>query len=476
MIINRGVFRKTHINSTEWDFVEVNGNTYLQCYKGVSTNVVFPKGDNIYIGDPNSGDFYWNTNSDIIEHVDFSNLKWVNSRNIYTRLPKANVRTIKGLHDDIPSVRHLCDSFQALDLIELPKNLRSMNAAFAESSVRKPAVAPDTVETMQNTYYNCKLLSKPGNIPRNVKVLHRTFESSGVTRGADLRGTTVKCLNQTYRSCILLTDTNCFNNGLEVMHFTFFGCFSLTKIAPLPSTLKVMSGTFASCKRIEKQPVIPDSVIDMNSTFRGCTNLKYADTLPKSALSVSHTYAECLNLVKGADIPDSVISAEGTYKGCTRIRRGVKLGHSVIIADNLYENCHLLVIAPDFPSNVKSAMCAFANCYRLVKAPALGNLEYIDGMFTECISMQEAPIIPETVKSAKHLFKGCKSLTGNIVVLSKNITNALDMFDTIDKSPLPKKLYVYENSKTYESLVAAGIATNPEKYNLTILPLEKEEN
>ena len=171
------------------------------------------------------------------------------------------------------------------------------------------------------------------------------------------------------------------------LDYTFDRCESLTVtgIPKIPNTVTVLSYTFRYCTALTSLNdfVIPNSVTNMEFTFWGCTSLTDISNfiIPNSVTTLHQVFAECTSL---ADVSNFVIPSS-----VTKIR-------------GLFSFCTSLTDASDFviPSNVTD----------------------ISVLFWDCSNLKSAPVIPETVTHMYRTFLGCKSLTGEIIINTNNIS------------------------------------------------------
>jgi hypothetical protein len=151
------------------------------------------------------------------------------------------------------------------------------------------------------------------------------------------------------------------------------------------------------------------------------------------------TFVNCRNIQTVPNIPDSVVNMSHTFLWCEKLQHAPTLGNSVNNLQCTFQECYNMQNAPTIPSSVAEMGGAFLHCYNITTAPDMSNAFNVTNM--------------------ESTFYNCKKLTGNINIVSENITNAqLCFYDTT----LTKNVYIpftYENginTKTYNAFIDAG--------------------
>lgn len=461
------VSRKRHnFDETEWEYVERDGKVILTGYLGSSDKVVFPKGEEFRVGDE-FGSFTWGPNYHRIVEIDFSNLLLESS----DRLPLPHV-PLKRIKNTCPNCMHFDDILRdntAIEEIDFSEQLVSCCGSFEGTRIKKGFDIKGNIETLINTYENCRDMRTCGTIPETTRELLGTFRNSGVLCGLDLSKTNVNSMVATYLECFDITDTGEFNDNILIMSATYSCCYNLKTIRKLPSKCRFMYRTFSRCKDIQIQPELPKDIRVTDELFSGCSIIR-AKELPEGILNTCRMYADNIKLVTGADIPNSVIDCSHMYENCPKLKKGVNIGRSVISANFLYSKCITLESAPDIPNNVKFASYMFIHCYRLKKAPKLGKLIDTSYMFKHCVTLQTAPVIPETVEFMTGMFEECDLLQGDIFILSKNVKRADNAFS---HSKYLRRIHLDFNSETYKAFERAGLTEKQKLLNIELVPLNE---
>lgn len=84
----------------------------------------------------------------------------------------------------------------------------------------------------------------------------------------------VDSLFNTFRDCKRMEVPPAIPYGVENLRSAFHGCVALKEMPKIPETVKEMDGTFVNCKALEKAEAIPKTVRSMIKTFSGCSSLK----------------------------------------------------------------------------------------------------------------------------------------------------------------------------------------------------------
>lgn len=112
-----------------------------------------------------------------------------------------------------------------------------------------------------------------------------------------------------------------------------------------------------------------------------------------------------------------------------------------------------------------SLVNAFNGCSNLDSVYNINNNVYnIWSAFNSCTYLVNAPIIPNSVNTMWRTFDNSYKLTGDIIIHSNQITNAIDCFNN---TSLDKNVYIPftyqngDNTLTYNSFINAGYGTDP---------------
>lgn len=470
--------RKNKFNLADWEHTTVDGKIYLHGYKGHESTVVFPTGSN-YIIDLRDA-FKWGTFGRYITDIDFSNLPCIGD------VPMSFLRNsmLTNIYNADEVLRNIRGTFEGLSFIKKVPTMHKVThctSAFSDSLIEEPVDIYGTFSEMERTYSFCKNLRSPCRIPPHVKALRSTFAYSGITKGADLSHTQVKVMECVYAECLNMVHGGFFSSCTESMDCTFLNCIKLEKVGAIPDNVRIMNKTFSSCINMKEQPKVPKGVKLLLSTYSNCIQLTYAKPIPYGVLRTTLMYSNCHKLIVGADIPDTVVDTCNMYSNCKKLKRGAGLGHSIIAASSMYSNCFVLEYSPDLPKSIKFASGMFERCYKLMLPPKIPGVIVANRLFSECTTLQVAPIIPECVKFIDMMFYKCYNLTGDVVIKSKSIESAHNLFGELlsqDIYKYHKRVYIPFNSKTYDTFKNHGYLTQStqDKFNFEILPIEEYNN
>lgn len=207
----------------------------------------------------------------------------------------------------------------------------------------------------------------------------------------------------------------------NLMIRSFQNCSSLTTISNINNNVNNMSRAFINCYSLTDVPTIPNNVTDMTYTFSNCTSLVNAPSIPNSVITMYSTFGWCSNLVN----------------------------------------------APTIPNSVTDLGCAFQHCVNLVNVPSIPySVTNMYATFVRCSSLTSIPEIPTSVMSMYRTFANCTSITGNVIIFSEQITNAVECFAN---TSLRKNVYVpynYTNGEataTYNAFINAGYTEDGSK-------------
>ena len=243
------------------------------------------------------------------------------------------------------------------------------------------------------------------------------------------------------------------NNSMDN---SFHDCRNLTTVSNINNNVTTMSNAFYYCVNLTNVPTLPSSVVDLSLTFQHCSNLINAPVIPNSVTSMHATFQYCSNLVNAPVIPNTVTNMLGTFHACIS-----------------------LVNAPEIPNSVTTIAQIFASCSNLVNAPAIpNNVTTIYEAFYGCRNLVNAPVIPNSVTIMVSTFQLCQNLTGNISILSNQVTNATNCFAN---TSLTKNVYIpfkYENgvnTRTYNAFINAGYSTTVRKDGALLFDINNPE-
>ena len=222
--------------------------------------------------------------------------EYPDSSNGYRTTPSYKGRIIEGkIEGEIPKYIKKSNDDKFYPVV-------SLSLTFAYTNIIYAPEIPDTVESMSETFLNCKMLSKAPVIPSNV--------------------------------------TN--------MYGTFSGCTNLYEAPVIPNSVTNMEMTFNSCTNLREAPAIPSGVTDMTYTFANCTNLTKAPVIPNNVTYMSNTFNDCSNLTGTLEINANPNSIYGCLTGASTTDNAnlVLTGSSTMLQSLLNtadENSHITI-------------------------------------------------------------------------------------------------------------------------------------
>ena len=222
--------------------------------------------------------------------------EYPDSSNGYRTTPSYKGRIIEGkIEGEIPKYIKKSNDDKFYPVV-------SLSLTFAYTNIIYAPEIPDTVESMSETFLNCKMLSKAPVIPSNV--------------------------------------TN--------MYGTFSGCTNLYEAPAIPNSVTNMEMTFNSCTNLREAPAIPSGVTDMTYTFANCTNLTKAPVIPNNVTYMSNTFNDCSNLTGTLEINANPNSIYGCLTGASTTDNAnlVLTGSSTMLQSLLNtadENSHITI-------------------------------------------------------------------------------------------------------------------------------------
>jgi hypothetical protein len=147
---------------------------------------------------------------------------------------------------------------------------------------------------------------------------------------------------------------------------------------------------------------------DANSAagiFRECTNLKTIKYFDKCSTVTSsrNIFNACTNLVNQPALPNSLTYMRDTFYNCTNLSGGVSFIEGVQDLQGAYQRTNISSIG-NIPNSVTMLRTTFFGC---------GNLTSVN-------------FIGTGVNNMEMTFSGCDKLTGNIKIMSTEVTNMLN--------------------------------------------------
>jgi len=356
-------------------------------------------------------------NTKAVESVDCNYINWTSNTADSTFINSRQLKYVTNLNPNITTMFKTfegCSNFTSLDAF--PPNVVNMESAFQNcTSLTLLPDIPNTVTRMVNTFRNCTNMTSIPTIPESVTNLMYAFSDCTSLKYAINIGTSAVSMSGAFRNC-----TN------------------LMRVGTLPSTLQYMTGTFYNCPNLTSSPALPNTVLNLGSTYQHCTALVAAPVIPNNVRNMQSTFADCTKLINAPTLPNSITELDSTFSGCSNLTNAGTIPSSITNLHNTYTACTSLVNMPGIPPSVTT----------------------MESTFEGCINLANIQSIPPSVTSMYRTFKGCTSFVNDIIIASKEITNAVECFadTTAMKNVFISFNYAdsTERTKTYNAFIAAG--------------------
>ena len=341
-----------------------------------------------------------------------------------------------------------------------------------------------------NTFANCPNLKKVVGLNNNLTNIHRSFYNCQNLVTVDHLPNNLTVLDSVFEKCISLKDSPAIPESVTTLYSTYSNCYSLQNAPVIPENVTNMKWTFSDCQNIITPPVIPNSVKDMTETFYNA-GLTAGANIPNSVTTVESTYQNCTKLVDGGSLP-YITNLVRTYKACRNLVDAPVIPNSVTTMTATFEGCTNLSNIPTLPHSVTNLSYTFHGCTNLSNMPAIPNsITTLDHTFKACSSLTNLQSIPLSVRNMAGTFQNCTNLPGSLIILSKDVTNAVDCFNgtsNVRKDVFMPFQYVNNTyTPTYNAFVAAGYSTTDyskdntrihdmDIANVTIYPVPSDAN
>lgn len=334
-------------------------------------------------------------------------------------------------------------------------------------NLKKVVGLNDNITNMYHGFYNCQNLINVDRLPDNLAALDTVFEKCIRLENSPSIPNAVTNMVSTYSDCYNLSNTPIIPENVTNMKWTFYNCQNLTTPPAIPNSVKDMTETFYNAG-LTVGANIPNSVTTVQFTYQNCTNLVDAGSLPYTT-NLVHTYESCTNLVNAPVIPNSVTTLTATFEGCTSLNTIPTLPHSVTALSYTFNGCTNLTDMPAIPNSVTS----------------------LDHTFKDCHGLTNLQSIPLSVRNMAGTFQNCTNLPSSLIILSKDVTNAVDCFNgtsNVRKDVFLPFQYINNTATpTYNAFVAAGYSTvdyskdntrihDMDIANVTVYPIPTDAN
>ena len=316
--------------------------------------------------------------------------------------------------------------------------------------------------TAANAFSNCQNLYSVIQLSNTITNLANAFENCPNFTAMDYLPYNTMSLAGTFKNCQSLTNIPVIPNSVVNMTETFYNAKNFTgNNLTLPPNVKSLGGTFINTA-LTIAPDIPNSVTNMVETFMDCKALTTTPTIPDSIVDLTRTFKGCKNLTLPPNLTNSkVTTLEQTFNGCTKLATTPTIPNSVTTMVTTFAGCNSLTTTPNIPTSVTNLYATFNDCHNLTTVTSIpSTVTNLADTFRNCRSLVNVPAIPASVTNVVNTFRHCISLTNEVIILSKEITNARNCFYNANSSN--RIAYISFNyinnthTKTYNAFVAAG--------------------
>ena len=356
-------------------------------------------------------------------------------------------------------------------------NLTNMVNTFYEcTSLKNVPVIPNSVRSMYMTFYRCSELEKSPEIPNNVISMYGTFCNCVNLTGdviiySENVSTAINCFNKT--DLIKNVYIPFQNNGVNTLTYnSFINVYSTNPSNRINGVLLMDIKDYLELKewrydtlgngtKLLYEYVTNDTNIDLVVPSSNTILNNYNSNDEVNVPFYTKTEFNSVDLANVAFVNNDMTKA---FYNCFNLTSVTNINENVTDMSGTFYNCNSLVNAPIIPNIVINMCETFIDCNNLENISSISNIvEDMNLTFYNCNSLVNAPIIPNSVTDMYRTFVNCFSLTGDIVIHSENISNAIDCFDN---TSLLKDVYIpfkYTNgvsSNTYESFTE-NYSTDP---------------
>lgn len=313
-----------------------------------------------------------------------------------------------------------------------------------------------------NTFANCPNLKKVVGLNDNLVNIYKSFYNCQNLITVDHLPNNLTVLDSVFDKCIRLTDSPAIPESVTTLYSTYSNCYSLQNAPVIPENVTNMKWTFLNCQNLTTPPAIPNSVKDMTETFYNA-GLTVGANIPNSVTTVESTYRNCTKLVDGGSLP-YITNLVRTYETCRNLVDAPVIPNSVTTMTATFEGCASLSNIPTLPHSVTNLSYTFHGCTNLSNMPAIPNsITTLDHTFKDCSSLTNLQSIPLSVRYMAGTFQNCTNLPSSLIILSKDITNAVDCFNgtsNVRKDVFMPFQYINNTyTPTYNAFIAAGYST-----------------
>lgn len=401
--------------------INITNETYRNDVNIVSVNLnnVNIQDNTLYLGFDNCPNLISVNNiSNNVQHLEYAFRDCVNLSEI-SHIPNS----ITNMHAAFKN----CVNLETIPAINGCLNLAVMSESFNGSGIVTVPSLPDSVKQLRYTFLNCQNLiniSKLSNSAEDISQICRSDSKLQIIENE----TYMPNLTNAYRAfegCSNLSDTK-INFGSEVnfndFSLAFHYCSNLINLPNMSGNFGNLYYSFQQCSNLVNVNIVINSADNMEQTFARCNNIVGNIDISNcnSITTLNRTFYRCYNLTSFGKIPDNIVNMTGTFQQCSNLVPNENLLPNYITdLSYCFQQCGKIVNAPVIPNTIVNMSHAFDYCSKLENVPDMSNCSNIDeinGCFDRCIN-----------------------LSGEIIIGSEQISNAIDCFNN---TSLKKYVYI----------------------------------
>ena len=303
------------------------------------------------------------------------------------------------------------------DIKEIPSSMAYWFANATNLTSLTGSVYIANVTTLKSTFYNCINLKISPFTGPNVKNMYATFYNCQKVNGFSVCGTNVT----NFAWCYYNTNVNYTMIGNKVTNLssTYRECKNLIGHleSGCPNSVTDMAYAYSNCTKLTGSPVCGPNVTNMKAAYTNCRNITGTPVCGPKVTDMSGAYAECIKLNGKAVCGNLVTNFYAAYLNCSNLTGSAVCGPNVIDMGAAYALCPDLSGSVWAGKNVQNMYCTYLNTWA--------------------------------------------SKTGNIYILSPNVTNAQNcVYRSVLLTYKRINIYVPVNSTTYTTFTKTSADTS----------------
>lgn len=195
--------------------------------------------------------------------------------------------------------------------------------------------------------------------------------------------------------------------------------------------------TFSNCQNLVAVNNIPNSVTNMGYTFYDCSEFNQNIQIPNSVTNMYYTFYRCSSLNQNIQIPNSVTRMQGAFS-TSPFNQNIKIPNSVTTISRMFYDCSKFNKNIQIPNSVTDMYATFSGCWNLNQSIQIPNsVVSVHSTFSACYNLNQNIQIGNSVTNMYDTFYKCSNLNSWINILSTNVTNAIECFNTNNANSIP---------------------------------------